>query len=214
MNETGIKKIRILLIDDHALFCQGVARLLESEPDFAIVGCCLSIEEGLKTITGNRVDVVLLDYDLGNQRGSEFLSKAVECEFSGHTLILTAGVNMLEAKRLVSLGASGIFLKHDPPNMLAKCIREVAEGRSWLPQAWLKELVQGTTKPGKRALTDRESDVLRLVFDGFSNKEIGAKLSLSEGAIKTTLQQLFNKTGVRTRSQLTRVALEQFHDNF
>jgi DNA-binding NarL/FixJ family response regulator len=213
MNQTGMEKIQILLIDDHALFCQGVARLLESESDFAIVGCCLSIEEGLKTITGNRVDVVLLDYDLGNQRGSEFLSKAVEYNFKGYTLILTAGVNTLEAKRLVSLGASGIFLKHDPPGLLAKCIREVAEGRSWLPQPLLKELAQGTISPGKKALTARERDVLRLVFDGFSNKEIGTKLALSEGAVKTALQQLFNKTGVRTRSQLTRVALEQFHED-
>jgi DNA-binding NarL/FixJ family response regulator len=213
MNETDTKKIRILLIDDHALFCQGLSRLLESESDFAITGCCLTVEAGLDSIKDNRVDVVLLDFDLGNQRGSEFLSKAVEREFRGHILILTAGVNIIEAKRLVTLGASGIFLKHDPPGMLAKCIREVAEGRSWLPQALLKELVQGTTKPNKRNLTDRERNVLRLVFEGFSNKEIGAKLSLSEGAVKTTLQQLFKKTGVRTRSQLTRVALEQFHEN-
>ena len=214
MNNPGIEKVRILLIDDHALFCQGVARLLESESDFAIVGCCLSIEAALETITSNQVDVVLLDYDLGNQRGSEFLLKAMEHGFKGYTLILTAGVNTLEAKRLISLGASGIFLKHDPPGLLAKSIREVAEGRSWLPQPLLKELAQGTISSGKKALTDRERDVMRLVFDGFSNKEIGARLTISEGAVKTTLQQLFNKTGVRTRSQLTRVALEQFYENF
>jgi DNA-binding NarL/FixJ family response regulator len=204
-------QIQILLVDDHALFREGLMRLLESENDFRMVACCSSVDQALDVVAKNRVDVVLLDYDLGNERGSEFLVEATEHGFKGRTLIVTAGVSGLEAKRLIGLGALGIFLKHDPPSLLAKSIREVFEGRSWLPQALFKELVQDEFSSSRRDLTARERDVLRFVVEGLSNKEIGTELSVSESAVKATLQQLFSKTGVRTRSQLVRVALEQFH---
>jgi len=207
-------EIRILLVDDHALFREGLARLFESEPDFKMVACCSSVDEALEVLPGNPVDVVLLDYDLGNERGSEFLEQAAETGFKGRTLIVTAGVSNLEARRLVGLGASGIFFKHDPPSLLTKSIREVVEGRSWLPQALFKELVQGPPSQYQKELTEREREVMRLIVEGLSNKEIGAKLALSESAVKAVLQQLFNKTGVRTRSQLVRVAFEQFQGEF
>jgi DNA-binding NarL/FixJ family response regulator len=207
-------EIRILLIDDHALFREGLARLFESEPGFKMVACCASVDEAIEVLPGNPVDVVLLDYDLGNKRGSEFLELAARTGFKGHTLVVTAGVSTLEARRLVGLGASGIFLKHDPPSLLAKSIRDVFEGRTWLPQALFKELVQGPRWEYQKELTDRERKVMRHIMEGLSNKEIAARLDLSESAVKAILQQLFDKTGVRTRSQLVRVAFEQFHGEF
>jgi two-component system, NarL family, nitrate/nitrite response regulator NarL len=112
------------------------------------------------------------------------------------------------------LGASGIFLKHDPPGLLAQSIRDVAQGRNWFNEDLLKELVHGEPPQSGRPLTERERAVLRSVVEGLSSKEIGGKMSISESAVKAVLQQLFNKTGVRTRSQLVRVALEQYHGEF
>jgi DNA-binding NarL/FixJ family response regulator len=206
--------IRILLIDDHALFREGLVRLLESESDFEVVGCCETIEDGLGIIAGKPVDIVLLDYDLGNEKGSEFLTEVAKCGFKGRTLILTAGVSNLEAKRLVGLGGSGIFLKHDPPNLLAKSIRDVVEGRGWLNQELFRDLIHGDPSGNEKNFTEREREVLRRVVEGLSNKEIGARVSISESAAKAVLQQLFNKTGVRTRSQLVRVALERYRGEF
>jgi two-component system, NarL family, nitrate/nitrite response regulator NarL len=210
-------KIRILLIDDHALFREGLVRLLEAEPDFAVVAQCASVEEALPFLVSQPVGVVLLDYDLGNEKGSEFFPKARESGFQGRTLILTAGAGNAEISHLIALGASGVFLKHDSPGLLSKCIRDVAEGRSWLDQSLIQNLLQqdrSLRNNRSKRFTEREQQVMRSILEGLSNKEIAARLSISESAVKSVVQQLFSKTGVRTRSQLVRIALEQYRGEF
>ncbi|MBI3695844.1 MAG: response regulator transcription factor [Acidobacteria bacterium] len=208
--------IRILLVDDHALFREGVARLLSPEPDFKVVGCCASVEEGLRALRSSPVDIVLLDFDLGREQGGDFLTRARERGFEGRVLIVTAGLSDADAAQVMSRGAAGIFLKHSSPSLLAKSIRTVMEGEVWLDQKYLTALlrmrVSRDEEEGKPRLTDRERTVLRGVLQGLGNKEIAERLSVSEGTVKATLQQLFNKTGVRNRSQLVRVALQEFQD--
>src|SRR5271169_6679005 len=110
-------------------------------------------------------------------------------------------------------GASGIFLKHNAPNSLIQAIRRVAAGEPWLDSVSLDSLVGAASSKNKRqasaSLSKREQEVLKGVFEGLTNKEIGAHLDISESYVKAVLQQLFAKTGVRTRSQLVRVALEK-----
>jgi two-component system nitrate/nitrite response regulator NarL len=216
VNEEPIRKIRVLLVDDHALFREGLARLLASEPDFEMAVPCASGEEALRVLETSQIDVVLLDYDLGAETGSRFLALAARRGFQGRVLIVTAGLNDTEAAELLRLGVTGIFLKHNPPNLLAKAIRKVMEGEVWLDQRYLKILLQESRasdlESRSRKLSDREREVLRSVFEGLANKEIAARLKVSESSVKATLQQLFFKTGVRTRSQLVRVALEQYRD--
>ncbi len=210
-------KIRILMIDDHALFREGLVRLLESEPDFEIVAQCASVEEALPYLASRPVGVVLLDYDLGNEKGSEFFPRARASGFQGKTLILTAGAANAEISQLIALGASGVFLKHDTPGLLSKCIREVAAGRSWLEQNLVQNLLQHDVphrKSSTKSFTEREQLVVRGILEGLSNKEIAARLSVSESAVKSVVQQLFSKTGVRTRSQLVRISLEQYRGEF
>ena len=217
MNTTVIpRKIHVLLIDDHVLFRAGLARLLEHEADLQLVAHCGTVEEALAILAGTPVEVVLLDYDLGKERGSDFLSSATERGFQVRTLILTGRVNAMEARQLIELGASGIFFKHDPPTLLARAIRDIAEGRSWFDQNLFQQVVQRelSLDGGARSktLTNREREILRHVLEGLSNKEIGSELLTSVSSVKATLQQLFNKTGVRTRSQLVRIALEKYRD--
>ena len=208
--------IRILLVDDHALFREGVARLLNPEPGFEVVECCSTVEEGLRALRSSSVDIVLLDFDLGRERGGDFLVRAREQGFEGRVLIVTAGLSDADAAQLMSRGAAGIFLKHSSPSLLAKSIRTVMEGEVWLDQRYLAALLRMRAprdeEEGKPRLTDRERAVLRGVLEGLTNKEIAERLGASESAVKAVLQQLFNKTGVRTRSQLVRVALEEFQD--
>lgn len=207
-------KIRILLVDDHALFRAGLARLLEAEADLELVAHCGSVGEALEVVSREPVDVILLDYDLGRERGSDFLKLAAERGYKGRTLILTGRVSSFELRQLVALGACGVYLKHDPPALLAQSIREVAAGRSWIDQTLFREAIFRQSSmdvpPRAKSLTAREKQVMRFLLEGLSNKEIGARLEVSESAVKATLQQLFNKTGVRTRSQLVRIALEQY----
>lgn len=216
MNETSERKIRLLLLDDHALFREGLARLLSSEPDFELAPPCSTVEEALKVLESRPIDLILLDYDLGGETGSRFLVLAGRLNYQGRVLVVTAGLADNEVADLLRLGVTGIFLKHNPPSLLAKAIRKVMDGEIWLDQKYLKVLLQesraGEHAGRGRRLSERERDVLRLLFQGLANKEIATRLQVSESSVKATLQQLFYKTGVRTRSQLVRVALEQYKD--
>ncbi len=216
MNGAAGHKIRLLLIDDHALFREGLARLLAAEPDFELAPPCSSVDEAFRVLEDGPVDLILLDYDLGPDTGSRFLLRAAERGLQSRVLVVTAGLSETEAAEMLRRGATGIFLKHNSPELLAKAIRKVMEGEVWLDQRYLKVLLEEAKSgepEGRRRLSEREREVLRAVFEGLSNKEIAARLAVSESSVKATLQQLFFKTGVRTRGQLVRVALEQYRDS-
>jgi DNA-binding NarL/FixJ family response regulator len=206
------QQIRILLVDDHSLFRESLSRLLEAEPDFQIVATCATAAEGLDVL--ERVDVVLLDYDLGDEQGSAFLEEAKRRRFPGRILMVTAGMSDAGTLRSFESGASGIFLKHSPPAQLVEAIHKVIGGDMWLDPRAVRSLVAGVGEKSEeqravQALSARERTVLKAVFEGLTNKEIAGNLQISESSVKAVLQQLFDKTGVRTRSQLVRIAIEQ-----
>ncbi|MSV35430.1 MAG: response regulator transcription factor [Bryobacterales bacterium] len=204
-------KTRILLIDDHSLFREAIARLLGSEPDFEVVGECATLEEGLALLPAANIDMVLLDINLGLQQGGAFLPLARAQGFSGKVLVVTAGVSKFEAARLMERGCSGIVLKHERPQLLVERIRglrqEAAEALA-VPSSREVNL-NPTDEAAQRPFTPRERQVLRAVFSGQTNKEIAFSLNISEPLVKAVLQQVFAKTGVRTRSQLVRTAIER-----
>jgi DNA-binding NarL/FixJ family response regulator len=216
MTEERTGKIRLLLVDDHALFREGLALLLASEPDFELAVPCAGVDEALRVLETTPIDLILLDYDLGAETGIRLLVLAEQRGFQGRVLMVTAGLSDTEAAELLRLGVRGIFLKHNPPSLLVKSIRKVMGGEIWLDQRYLKVLVEESrsVEPDGRGrnLSDREREVLRALLEGLANKQIAVRLEVSESSVKATLQQLFFKTGVRTRSQLVRVALEQYKD--
>ena len=207
-----MERIRLLLIDDHILFRDGLSRLLALEPDLEVVAGCGTVAEALETVGRKPVDIVLLDYDLGEDHGSHFISSARRAGYTGKVLMVTAGMSAKESSTALHLGASGIFLKHNSPGMLAKAVRLIMGGEIWVDpkviQLMADRVDQREEERASPLLTEREQQVLRGIFEGLTNKEIGAQLGVTDGAVKATLQQLFQKTGVRTRSQLVRIALE------
>jgi DNA-binding NarL/FixJ family response regulator len=206
-------EIRLLLVDDHTLFREGLARLLEAEKGLLLAGHYSSCAEALAAPALPSANVVLLDFDLGEERGIDFIRESRKRGFTGKVLIVTAGISDADGVYALQLGASGIFLKHNPPANLITAIYRVAAGEPWLDSNRLDSLVGAAankSKPQPSAiLGKREYAVLRGVFEGLTNKEIAAQLGISESYVKAVLQQLFAKTGVRTRSQLVRVALEK-----
>ncbi|HKM83839.1 MAG TPA: response regulator transcription factor [Candidatus Acidoferrum sp.] len=217
MSRTDQKSIHVLLIDDHALFRESVARLLQSEPGFEVVAHCGSGAEALQIIeSSKKIDIVLLDLDLGQERGAEFLDRLRSARFAGKVLLVTADVSDSELPTLIRKGISGVFMKHGSPALLIQGIRETMEGKALFAQDLLRRALERAEAPGldqrRSKLTERERQVLSFVFEGLANKQIADRLQISETAVKATLQQLFAKTGVRTRSQLVRVALEQYRD--
>jgi DNA-binding NarL/FixJ family response regulator len=205
----------LLLLDDHTLFRVMLGRLLETEPDFRVVSHCSTTEEALAALQQHPVDLVLLDYDLSNQEtGFLFIRRARDAGYSGRIFIVTAGMNDSDYVRALGLGVCGIFLKHSPPELLTEAIHKVMTGETWIDPRCVQALVKAVESEGRQArrnqLSEREREVLRGVFAGLTNKEIGAQLNISEASVKSALQQLFVKTGVRTRGQLVRVALEEY----
>jgi DNA-binding NarL/FixJ family response regulator len=204
--------IRLLLLDDHILFREGLSRLLESEPDFEMVALCGTPAEAVDILKRSPVDIVLLDFDLEDSTGTGFITAASGVGYRGKILMVTAGMNALDSALAWNLGISGIFLKHDSPATLLQAIRTVASGGSWMDQKVSPQVPAADREGGIKgmaALTPREQQVLRSVFEGLTNKEIAYQFGVSLSSVKATLQTLFEKTGVRTRGQLVRIAIER-----
>ena len=127
--ETQLPSTRILLVDDHALFSEGAARLPDAERDLKVVGRCGSVGEALEVLGSTGVDLVLLDVDLGKERGFQFFKPARENGFGGRVLVVAAVLSIFEVRRLMQAGAAGVFLKQNPPNLLVEAIRAVMGGR-------------------------------------------------------------------------------------
>lgn len=215
MRETTKQQVRIMLVDDHALFRESVARLLATEPGFDVIAHCDSVEKALAALETTQVDIVLLDYDLGQRDGRDFMRLATQRGFRRRVLVVTAGVGKEQAADLIRSGVSGIFLKHNSAASLIEGIRDVQAGKVWFDRELLQEVVESATSPNEseaKQFTQREREVLSFVFEGLANKEIADRMRVSESSVKATLQQLFSKTGVRTRGQLVRVALEQYRN--
>jgi DNA-binding NarL/FixJ family response regulator len=205
-------RTRLLLVDDHLLFRESLGRLLSSEPDFDVVGQCGNASEALEFLDRMPVDLVLLDFNLPDLRGDEVVRLAQGSGFSGKILIVTGAIDAAQSFGLLQQAVAGIFLKHNPAVSLLRAIRVVAAGDTWFDQKVIRLLAArapvSASKNFQTDFTERERQVLAGVLEGLTNIKIGARLGLTEGAVKSTLQQLFEKTNVRTRSQLVRVAVE------
>ncbi len=207
-------RIHLYLVDDHALFREGLMRLLASDSKLRIVGSTGDLEDALVDLAKLRVDVLILDYDLGVDTALGFVRSLRERELKGKILLVTAGLPNQDALELIRLGICGIFHKQNAPEDLHRSILGVAQGQLFLDQKYLQTLVGTAMAPEEPAiqLSDRDKQILRMLLEGASNKEISMVLKISESAVKASLQALFGKTGVRTRSQLVRIVLEKLRD--
>jgi len=216
MSTGEAKNIRLLLIDDHTLFRESLARLLQSEPGFEVVANCSSLVEAARIVKSREIDMVLLDLDLGTENGADLLDDLQTIGFEGKVILVTAGVNDRDVPGMIRKGIAGIFMKHNPPSLLVQGIRDAMKGAVLFEQDLLRRALEvsepANSERRHTELTTREKLVLSLVFEGLTNKEVADRIQISESAVKSCLQHLFTKTGVRTRSQLVRVALEKYRD--
>jgi DNA-binding NarL/FixJ family response regulator len=216
MSDLTEDPIRLVLLDENGLFRASLCRFLSSEPGFDVTGECSTFEEALQVMNRSEVDLVLLHLDLGWEDGNEFMSAAREAGYRGKFLIVTGTADARNSAIALKLGASGIFLKSEPPNRLVQAIRLVVSGDVWVDQKVIQLLadqlvdryLQVEDHGSRNILGDRDQKVLLGILGGLTNKKIGGGLGLSESSVKNIVQQLFQRAGVRTRSQLVRVALE------
>lgn len=217
MNEpTQENRIRLVLLDEQELFRASLARLLASTPGLEVVGECGNPAAALAVLRASPVDLVLIDPGYVTDGDDGVVSAARRNGYQGRFLIIAETVDARMSARAIRLGASGIFLKSEAPDRLMQAIALVAQGAVWLDRKIVRLLADRSMdgfpplddRSSANGLTDRERKVLLGILGGLTNKRIGENLGLTEGAVKGSVQQLFSRTGVRTRSQLVRAVLE------
>ena len=206
----GRPRIRVLIADDHAMFRAGLRKLLEAEAGFEVVG---EAENGVSAASLTRKlapDVLLLDLAMPGMSGAEVLREFAADAGSTRTVVLTASIAPREMTEVLQQGAAGVLMKTAATELLYECVRSVANGQYWVGRDTVGSIVEAlaashrSVKNGARpfGLTMRELDVVRLVGEGCSNREIGTRLSISEDTVKHHLSRIFDKTGTSSRVEL------------
>jgi DNA-binding NarL/FixJ family response regulator len=205
--------IQLLLIDACQPFRESLRRLLIAKTTFDVVSDCGTVDEACEILERSAVDVILLDSGLPSMPTRDCLSALRRAHYEGQILIVTAGMSVDESWTAMELGAGGVFFKHSSLRMLEQAIRLVADGTSWLDPEAMRGVGHPAGEPldplEHTPLTGHERDVLQRLVEGLGNKDIATSLGVSETGVKATLQQLFQKTGLRTRRQLVRIAVDR-----
>jgi DNA-binding NarL/FixJ family response regulator len=206
------RSIRILVVDDHPLFRQGLRQLLDLTPGFEVVGEAADGVQGLEQTVALRPDIVLLDFSMPGLDGMQVLARLREEASQSAAILLTAAIDRREMLEAVMLGARGVLIKTVDAEMLLRCVREVAGGGYWLEHEAINELVatlkgesqseREAERAGDAHLTPRERQIVAAVVGGASNADISREFGLSGQTVKNHLGRIFNKLGVATRLEL------------
>jgi len=207
-----VKKIRLLLVDDQAMFREGLRMILGRQTDFEIVGEAGDGLAALESLQRINPDVVLMDLRMPNLGGVE-ATRRIKAEAPVvRVIVLTTFEEDEEVFAALRAGAAGFLLKDSLSEKLCEAIRLAARGETWLQPSVAAKLVAefGRLTPRplpsptgslSEPLTPREHDVLRCLADGMSNKEIGRRLTISEGTVKNHMSQVLGKLQVLDRTQ-------------
>jgi two-component system nitrate/nitrite response regulator NarL len=209
--------IRVLIADDHALFRDGLRRLLEEEPGYEVVGEAADGEMLLSLARQTQADIILLDLAMPRQDGMEVLRTLAELEIPARALVLTASIDKGQVVQALKLGAYGVILKESTTQRLFDSIRCVMAGQYWIGRESVSDVVRALrtfsspATPGSRAkdfgLTPRELEIVTLVVAGYSNPDIAQRCSISEQTVKHHITNIFNKLGVSNRLELALFAV-------
>jgi DNA-binding NarL/FixJ family response regulator len=200
--------IRLALADDHPLVLEGLARLFEREPDLEVVARCGDGEAALVAVREHRPDVLIIDLRMPGLGGMEVLRRMAEEGATTRVLLLTGDVGEEDLLEAVRLGVYGAVLKEAAPDLLVRCVRAVHAGEKRLEgglagRALERLLAREADRRGDGAVPSRrEAELVRLVSQGLRNKEIAARLGITEGTVKTHLHRLYEKLGVTSRVEL------------
>lgn len=204
-----MKRIRVLIADDHPVVRAGLQGMLASQPDFELVGEAATGKEAVTLAAQLRPDVVLMDLRMAEMDGAAATAQIQTQQPKTPVLVLTTYDTNADILRAIDAGATGYLLKDTPRDELFAAIRSVAQGKAVLAPTAATRLLRQRQTPAGEALSARELEVLSLVARGASNKEIARSLHLSEATVKSHLIHLFGKLGVTDRTAAVTVALER-----
>jgi two-component system, NarL family, nitrate/nitrite response regulator NarL len=208
--------IRVLIADDHPVVRVGLRNMLQADASVKVVGEARDGLEALEMARTLRPDVMLLDLAMPNVAGMEALREMTAGNLDTRTIVLTGLIEKRQVLEALQLGARGVLLKDAVAEHLSACIRAVMQGQYWLEGRPVQNLVQVLrdltvqTAPMPRktfGLTARELEVVTLITEGCTNKDIAKQFGISEETVKRHLTNIFNKLGVGNRLELALFAL-------
>jgi DNA-binding NarL/FixJ family response regulator len=207
--------IRLLIVDDHRMFVQGLRLLIEMEPDIKVVGEVHTGEESLDAVLRLQPDVVLMDVNMPGLNGVDATRQILEKRPDTGIIMLTMNRDDAQVFQAIKSGARGYILKDAETIEVVRAVRTVARGESAITPAMttrvlteFKRLWEQPNAAQRSGLTEREVSILRLIARGLSNKEIGANLSLSEKTIKNYITVILQKLQLNDRTQAAVYAVQ------
>jgi DNA-binding NarL/FixJ family response regulator len=200
------KVIKVFTVDDHPLLREGIAAVIQGEPDMVLVAEATNGQEAIERFRLHRPDVTLMDIQMPGMDGVDTM-KAIRSEFPGSRfIVLTTYQGDVQALRAIRAGAAGYLLKNMLRKDLLDTIRVVNSGRRVIPPVIAANLAEHLADD---ALSDREIDVLRRVAAGNSNKLIAERLAISEATVKGHMKSILSKLGANDRTHAVTIALNR-----
>lgn len=210
-----MKRISILLVEDHHIVRQGLKLLIEAQPDMEVIGEASDGKGAIVSILECSPRVVVFDISMPEMNGIEMVKELRRLGCGSRLLALTANSDRAYLNALVQIGISGYLLKRSAAKDLIEAIRKVGMDENFLDTGIVSDFADGFFDPKQSSapsvcgvLSEREEEVIRLIARGFSNKEVAAKLKISVKTIETHKARAMAKLQLRSRSELLRFAVE------
>ena len=210
-----MKRIRLVLADDHPIVLDGLEQLFSTEPDLEVVARATSAEGAVRALDEFRPDVLVLDLAMPGHDGIWVMEQAATRRLPTRIVLLTAHLDEHKLLGAVRLNVAGVVLKEMAPRLLVECVRKVHAGEKWLEKQSVTRAMDRMVKRESeiqrlsRLLTPRELEIVRLAAEGLRNREIAERLTITEGTVKIHLHNIYEKLGVTGRPQLILLATRE-----
>lgn len=201
--------IKLIIADPHPIFLLGMERLLSGETSIDVVAFCHTATETVQAVRSEQPDMLILDLGFRDFNGMDVIRGLRRDKLPIKVIILTAALDDEQTLETMRLGVQGILLKSMPAELLPQCIRKVYAGGQWLEKQSLGHALEKMLRRESGArriatiLTERETEIMCLVAQGLSNREIGERVAVGEGTIKVHVHNIYSKLGINNRVDLT-----------
>jgi two-component system response regulator DegU len=205
-------KTRVLIADDHPIVRSGIRAELTRHSDFQIVGEAITADEVIQLVGQAATDIIILDISMPGIKAAEVIKRIGKSHPDTKILVLTAHGDKGTIMSMLKAGAHGYVLKDEDPEVVPDAIRTVMSGKNWVSPSvttlMVGKLRDGKPKSNSSVLTEREIEVIRLIADGLTTKDIASRLNIADRTVEFNVSNIYDKLGVNTRGAIVNWAQE------